>query len=40
MPPATVALRARKSALWLGEEVLHRAVPVSGAMALRRSVES
>ena len=36
IPLATVAQRARKSALWLGEEVLHRAVPLPGAMALRR----
>ena len=36
MPLETVAQRARKSALWLGEEVLQRAVPLPGAMALRR----
>ena len=36
MPLETVAARARKSALWLGEEVLQRAVPLPGAMALRR----
>ena len=36
MPLETVAQRARKSAQWLGEEVLQRAVPLPGAMALRR----
>ncbi len=40
MPLATVAARARRSALWLGEEVLHRAVPLPGAMALRRDAGS
>ena len=35
IPPAAVAERARRSALWLGEEVLHRSVPLPGAMRLR-----
>jgi sugar phosphate isomerase/epimerase len=35
MPPSVVAARARKSALWLGEEVLLRSVPLPNAMALR-----
>jgi sugar phosphate isomerase/epimerase len=36
MPLPTVAERARKSALWLGEEVLQRSVPIPNAMTLRR----
>jgi hypothetical protein len=36
MPPPVVAARARKSALWLGEEVLQRSVPLPNAMVLRR----
>jgi sugar phosphate isomerase/epimerase len=36
MPPATVAERARRSAEWLGEDVLHRSVPLPGRMRLRR----
>ncbi len=36
MPPATVATRARRSALWLAEDVLRRAVPLAGAMRLQR----
>jgi sugar phosphate isomerase/epimerase len=36
MPLPTVAARARKSALWLGEEVLQRSVPIPNAMTLRR----
>ncbi len=32
LPPDTVAQRARRSALWLGEEVLRRSVPLPGAM--------
>ena len=35
MPLATVAERARKSALWLGEDVLRRSVPLRNAMRLR-----
>ena len=35
VPPATVAERARRSAVWLGEEVLHRSVPLPGAMRLK-----
>ena len=35
MPPATVAERARRSAVWLGEEVLRRSVPLPGAMRLK-----
>ena len=36
IPLATVAQRARRSALWLGEDVLHRAVPLPNQMRLRR----
>lgn len=36
MPPATVAARAYRSALWLGEDVLRRSVPIPNAMRLRR----
>ncbi|HVQ02920.1 MAG TPA: sugar phosphate isomerase/epimerase family protein [Burkholderiaceae bacterium] len=35
VPPATVAQRARRSAVWLGEEVLRRSVPLPGAMRLK-----
>ena len=37
MPLATVAARARRSALWLGEDVLRRAVPLPNRIRLRRS---
>ncbi len=36
MPLPTVAARARRSAIWLGENVLHRSVPLPGCMRLRR----
>ena len=36
MPLSTVAARAHRSALWLGEEVLQRSVPMPNAMTLRR----
>ncbi len=36
MPLETVAMRARKSALWLGEDVLRRSVPLPNQMRLRR----
>jgi len=36
MPLETVALRARKSALWLGEGVLRRSVPLPNQIRLRR----
>jgi sugar phosphate isomerase/epimerase len=36
MPLPTVAERARRSAVWLGEDVLHRSVPLPGRMRLRR----
>jgi sugar phosphate isomerase/epimerase len=36
IPLPTVAQRARRSALWLGEDVLHRAVPLPNRMRLRR----
>jgi len=36
MPPATVAARAWRSAVWLGETVLQRSVPLPGHMRLRR----
>ena len=37
MPLSTVAQRAHKSALWLGEEVLQRAVPIPNLMTLRQA---
>jgi len=37
IPLATVAERARRSAIWLGEDVLHRSVPLPNRMRLRRS---
>jgi sugar phosphate isomerase/epimerase len=37
MPPATVAARARRSAIWLGEDVLRRAVPLPDQIRLRRT---
>ena len=37
IPIEAVAARARRSALWLGEEVLRRSVPLPGAMRLRRA---
>jgi sugar phosphate isomerase/epimerase len=37
MPLDTVASRARRSALWLGEDVLRRAVPLPNRIRLRRS---
>ena len=36
MPIPVVAERARRSAVWLGEDVLHRAVPLPGRIRLRR----
>ena len=36
MPLETVAQRARRSALWLGESVLRRSVPLPNQMRLRR----
>ena len=36
MPLPAVAERARRSAVWLGEDVLHRSVPLPGRMRLRR----
>ena len=35
MPPATVAARAYRAALWLGEDVLQRSVPMPGQIRLR-----
>ena len=35
LPPETVAARAYRSALWLGEDVLKRSVPMPGQMRLR-----
>jgi hypothetical protein len=35
MPPATVAQRARRSAIWLGEDVLRRSVPLPNQIRLR-----
>jgi sugar phosphate isomerase/epimerase len=37
MPLSTVAARARRSALWLGEDVLRRAVPLPNQMRLQRA---
>jgi sugar phosphate isomerase/epimerase len=37
IPLPTVAARARRSAIWLGEDVLHRSVPLPNRMRLRRS---
>jgi len=36
LPLPVVAERARRSAVWLGEDVLHRSVPLPGRMRLRR----
>ncbi len=36
MPLASVAQRAKKAALWLGEDVLRRSVPLPNAMRLKR----
>ena len=36
IPLPTVAARARRSAIWLGEDVLHRSVPLPNRMRLRR----
>lgn len=38
MPLPTVAQRARRSALWLGEEVLRRSVPLPNRIRLRRGL--
>jgi len=37
MPLPVVAERARRSAVWLSEDVLHRSVPLPGRMRLRRA---
>jgi sugar phosphate isomerase/epimerase len=37
MPLSTVAARARRSAIWLAEDVLRRAVPLPNQMRLRRA---
>ncbi|MCH8180009.1 MAG: sugar phosphate isomerase/epimerase [Proteobacteria bacterium] len=37
IPPATVAQRAHTSAVWLGETVLQRSVPLPGQMRLKRA---
>ena len=36
MPLPVVAARARRSAVWLGEDVLHRSAPLPGRMRSRR----
>ena len=36
MPLPVVAARARRSAVWLGEDVLHRSAPLPGRMRPRR----
>ena len=38
MPLPVVADRARRSAVWLSEDVLHRSAPLPGRMRLRRTV--
>jgi len=40
MPPATVAQRAWRSAVWLGEDVLQRSVPLPGSSRRRAAPES
>lgn len=40
MPLPTVAQRARRSALWLGEEVLRRSVPLPNRIRLKRSLDA
>jgi hypothetical protein len=37
MPLATVAQRGYRAAVWLGEDVLKRSVPLPGQMRLRTS---
>ncbi len=37
MPLPVVAARARRAAVWLGEDVLHRSAPLPGRMRLRRN---
>jgi hypothetical protein len=32
MPPVTVAQRAGRSAVWLGEDTLHRSVPCPASL--------
>jgi hypothetical protein len=36
LPLPTVAERARKSAVWLAEDILRRSTPLPGRMQLRR----
>ncbi|EKD99237.1 MAG: xylose isomerase-like protein TIM barrel [uncultured bacterium] len=38
MPPLHVAQRARGSALWLGQDVLQRSVPLPNQIRLRRTL--
>lgn len=40
MPLETVAARARRAALWLGEDVLRRSVPLPNQMRLRQAMHS
>ena len=40
MPLPTVAQRARRSALWLGEEVLRRSVPLPNRIRLKRGLDA
>jgi len=37
MPPATVVQRAYRSAVWLGEDMLRRSVPLPGRLRLKRA---
>ena len=39
MPLATVAQRAYRSAVWLGEDILRRSVPLPGRMRLKRPTD-
>ena len=40
IPLPTVAARAKRAALWLGEDVLHRSVPLPNRMRLRRGASA
>jgi sugar phosphate isomerase/epimerase len=40
MPPDTVAQRAYRSAVWLGEDILRRSVPLPGRLQLKRPIDA
>ena len=40
MPPATVAQRPYRSAVWLGEDILRRSVPLPGRLRLKRATDA